>query len=420
MTFSLPRRRFLVAASLASLYRPASAAAVRIVVVGGGWGGVAAAARLRRLLPDAEIVLIDRHAAFVSFSGTNAWLLAADDSAPFSRDYAALAARHGYRFVQDSVREIDRERQVVRLDRGEMSYDYLILGPGIREDFSAWGIVDRETEIRFRRSCWASMGDVHALPHLKRRLAEFEGGTLVMNIPPLPYRCPPAPYERAVMLAAWIKARRLSARLILIDPNPLMPVYRRPLLETFRDQVTYLDHAQVREVNLTRNTVSTDVDEIAFDAALLSPQQQAAQLLWDAGLIRKNPQSGEDDGWADVGALDFRSSRDTHIWIIGDAVGMVSSLFGQYPKTGHMAASMGQISAAQVAAAIAAQPAGNALPESICHIQQTDPDAPGVKIQTRYRLRADGFLMQEVIQSRTENYQYAASAWFAGLSADFL
>ncbi|MCK6390728.1 MAG: NAD(P)/FAD-dependent oxidoreductase [Azonexus sp.] len=375
---------------------------------------------MRRLLPQADIVLIDRHANFVSFSGSNAWLLANDDSQPFSCDFADLAARHGYRFVQGAVQEIDRVRQVVRLEQAEMSYDFLVLGPGIREHFAAWGIVDREMETLFRQRAWASMGDAHLLPHLRQRLARFGGGNLVMNIPPLPYRCPPAPYERAVMLAGWIKARHLSARLIVIDPNPLMPLYRRPLLETFRDQVSYLDHAQVRQVDLMRNTVSTDVDEIAFDAALLSPPQQAAQLLWDAGLIRVDPQSGQADAWGDVGGLDLRSRRDEHIWIIGDAVGMVSSLFGQYPKTGHLAASMGRIAAAQLASAIAGRSPGMHLPESVCHIQQENPDAPGVRIQTHYRQRSDGFLMQEVIQSRTENYQQAAADWFAGLKADFL
>lgn len=420
MTFSLRRRHFLLASGLGSLHLPVRAATVRVVVLGGGWGGLSAAARLRRLLPKADIVLIDRHPDFVSFSGSNAWLLAPDASQPFVREYAALAGRYGYRFVRGSVRGIDRARQLVLLDQREMSYDYLILGPGIREDFAAWGVVDREMEARFRQTCWASMDDAHALPRLKQRLARFEGGALVMNIPPLPYRCPPAPYERAVMLAAWIKARRLPARLIVIDPNPLMPLYRRPLLETFRDQVTYLDHAHVRQLDLTRSTVSTDVDEIAFDAALLSPPQQAAQLVWDAGLIRTNPQSGQADAWADVGALDFRSRLDERIWVIGDAVGMVSSLFGQYPKTGHLAASMGRIAAAQVAAAISGQHYERELPESVCHVQPDAAGASGVRIETRYRERGDGFLMQEVIQSRTEDYSQAWAEWLARLADDFL
>ena len=161
---------------------------------------------------------------------------------------------------------------------------------------------------------------------------------------------------------------------------------------------TYLDHAHVRQLDLTRNTVSTDVDEIAFDAALLSPPQQAAQLVWDAGLIRTNPQSGQADAWADVGALDFRSRLDERIWVIGDAVGMVSSLFGQYPKTGHLAASMGRIAAAQVAAAISGQHYERELPESVCHVQPDAAGASGVRIETRYRERGDGFLMQEAFR----------------------
>ena len=90
------------------------------------------------------------------------------------------------------------------------------------------------------------------------------------------------------------------------------------------------------------------LDDIRFDEALLCPPQQAADLLWQADLIRPE-ESGRPSGWAAQGAADFRSPADGRIFIIGDAAGLVSPLFGYYPKTGQVANRMGFSVACQIA-----------------------------------------------------------------------
>jgi NADPH-dependent 2,4-dienoyl-CoA reductase/sulfur reductase-like enzyme len=415
------RRRLLFAAGLLPLCRPLHAAARQVVVVGGGWGGLATAAALRREAPELAVTLIDRQPAFHSFALSNRWLVDhGAAAAPMRRDYASIAATRAYRFVQAEVTEIDRAGQRVLTTAGALPYDWLVLSPGIREDFSAWQMDDPAAVNRLKSRFSGAMLHASELPDLKARLHGFTGGDLLMTIPPLPYRCPPAPYERAMLIAGWLEKHRIPGRLIIVDPNPLMPVFRRILLERFRDRVTYLDHARVRSVDLERRSVTTDVDDIRFDMALLSPPQQAAGLLRQAGLLHT-------DGWARqgmagmaAGTLEQPSLADERIFIIGDAAGVVSPLFGHYPKTGHLASRMG----ASVAARIAAQAAGRAsavhLPDSVCHLLSgIDPDE-GTRIETAYRLRGDGFLLQDVRQSRVPAPAGEDVAWAAARYREFL
>lgn len=414
----LARRRLLLAALLAPSWRALPAATRgRALIVGGGWGGLAAAAQLRRLAPAIDITLVDRQPAFVSFADSNRWLVDhAGAAAPQVRDYAAVAAARGYRFVQAEALAIDHAGQKLATSAGALPYDWLVLAPGIREDWSAWGIDDPAAVDRLKSRFSGGMLHATELPALKSRLQAFSGGDLLLTIPPLPYRCPPAPYERALLLAWWLKTRRIPGRLVIVDPNPLMPAFRKPLLEDFRDQVSYLDHARVRRIDLERRSVSTDVDDIPFDLALLAPPQQAAGLLGSAGLIRRNAQDGRPDGWGDQDTFGLHSALAANIFIIGDAAGVVSPLFGHYPKTGHVAAAMGAI----VAARIAGGGQGDALPASVCYLLTAPAPVQGTRLDVHYRRRGDGFLMQEALQARQADALAAAAEWAAAHYAAFL
>lgn len=422
MTASPVRRRLLAAAALSPaliLPRVANAAAGRVVIVGGGWGGLSAAAELRRRAPGLQVTLVDREAAFASFPLTNRWLVDHGGPAPMHQDYARIAAAHGWRFVQAGVEAVDRAGREVVTTAGRLSYDWLVLAPGIREDFSAWQVDDPAAVATMKRRFSGAMGHAGELPALKERLARFKGGDLLLTIPPMPYRCPPAPYERALLIAWWLKSRRIPGRLVIVDPNPLMPAFRAGLLERYRDVVRYLDHNRVHRVDVARQTVETDLEDIRFDEALLCPPQQAGDVVARAGLLRVAP-DGRGDGWADVAPRGFRSLADPRVFVIGDSVGIVSPLFGHFPKTGHLAWCMGRIVAEEIAAEAAGGKAELPLPESVCHVVSGIEPFEMTRVETRYRRRGDGFLLQDVQQRREPNPAGEDAAWAAVLYGEFL
>ncbi|AXS80426.1 FAD-dependent oxidoreductase [Dechloromonas sp. HYN0024] len=413
------RRQFLLAAGLLPLFRPLSAAGERVVIIGGGWGGLSAASHLRRLAPELDVVLVDRQPAFTSFALSNRWLVDPAAGNLVRHDYARLAQTWGYRFVQASVEAIDRAQRVVTTATDRLPYDWLILSPGIRENFAAWQLTDPLAVAELRQRHSGAMLNAADLPLLKKRLAGFTGGDLLMTIPPAPYRCPPAPYERAMLIAWWLKTQNIRGKLVIIDPNPVMPAFKSILLERFKDQITYLDHAKVRQVDVARKTVSTDIDEIRFDEALLSPPQEAADLLWQAGLIRRD-EGGQATGWGAQAGFDFRSPEDERVFIIGDAAGLVSPLFGLFPKTGHVANRMGAIVARQIAVRVTGKSVPVVLPESVCYVLSSVDPLEQMRIETTYRQRVDGFLMQQVKQIREPNPAGEDVAWAAGMYRDFL
>lgn len=414
------RRRLLLAAGLLPLLPVARAAGQRVAIVGGGWGGLAAAAELRRTAPELEVVLVDRQPAFASFALSNRWLVDAAGGELVRYDYAKVAAARGYRFVQAEALGVEAAAQRLQTTAGPLAYDWLVLAPGIRENFAAWGVTDPTAVDALKSRFSGAMLHPGELPALKARLARFAGGDLVMSIPPLPYRCPPAPYERALLLAWWLKTQKIPGRLVIVDPNPIMPAFRNALLDRYREQVSYLDHAQVRQVDWEKKTLATDVDDIPFAEAILCPPQQAAGLLWSAGLIRADANDGRPDGWGAQGALDLRSAADRRIFIVGDAAGVVSPLFGAYPKTGHLASRLGVIAARQIAAEAAGREATPLLPNSVCHLTASFDPEETIRIETEYRRRGDGLLLQNVRQTREANPAGEDAAWAAARYREFL
>lgn len=411
--FSAP----LIGAALPALLPPAKGR--RVVIVGGGWGGLSAARHLRDLVPDLEVVLLERNPSFWSCPLSNKWLADRVDGKLLAHDYAVAAKAYGYTFLQADVTDIDREQRRVITAQGALGYDWLILAVGIRYDYAAWFGNDRRAigHTRENYPCAYLAGSEH--PALKAKLTAFAGGDLVMNIPPMPYRCPPSPYERAVVIASLFKARKIKGKLIVLDPNPLMAAFKRAFFEHYREQIVYVPHARVKSVDPFAKVVSTDFDDYRFADAILMPPQQAADLVWQAGLIARDS-TGKPSGWAEPDPLSLLARDDERVFLIGDLIDQVSPLFGRYPKGGHLAARLGRIAAQQIAARATGKEAEKRLPDSICHVLTSMEPEEMVRIDSQFKIRGDGLIAQTVTQTHDPNPRGEDVAWAKEMFAEFL
>ena len=390
----------------------------RVVIVGGGWGGLTAARRLRRLAPELEVVLIDRDAAFRSLPLSNQWLVDRTPDVLMQQNYAAAARAFGYQAIRAEVTAIDRKRRRLHTAQGALGYDWLILAVGIRHDYSPW-LGDDARAIDATRRLYPAGFMAGELDALKRKLAGFKGGDLLMTIPPPPLRCPPAPYERAVMIAWWLKTRRIKGRLILVDAGGGMQRFNRMFAERYKDQVVHLTHAPVKAIDPFRKTLSTEFDELKFDDAIIIPPQQAADLVRQAGLGESDV-AGKPGGWAGFDPLHLHAIGDQRVFLVGDLLGRASPLFGQYPKSAHMACQLGRIAAAEIAARARGKLPPPELPESVCHVYTDVEPLEMMRIDARYRLRGDGLITQTVRQHEDPQPRGEDRQWAQALYADML
>ena len=420
---SFTRRNFLavaLAACAAPLFAqepPAllpAAKGRRVVVVGGGWGGLSAARHLRALAPELEVVLLERNSAFFSMPLSNKWLAGLVDEKLLTHDTRAAAQAHGYTFIQAEVTALDRERRRVHTAQGTVDYDWLVLAVGIRHDYAAWFGDDRRAidEARARFACaWTPGGEFRAL---QARLDNFKGGDLVMTIPPPPYRCQLAPYERALVIAHLFKSRAVPGRLTLLDPNPPPQRFADVFEEQYKGQIQVVPHARVKSVDPFAKTIATEFDDIRFDEAILMPPQQAGELAWQAGLIGRD-KDGKPTGWAAQDPLHLHALGDERVFLVGDLIDRASPLFGHYPKSGHLAAHLGRIAAQEIAARARGVAPEALLPESRCFVTTRMEPQESMRVDTQYRVRGDGLIVQTTKQNFDPNPRGEDVEWAKGM-----
>lgn len=409
-----PTRRQLLLGSATALCAPSlvlGATRPRVVVIGGGWGGLAAA---RALADSCNVLLVERNPRFVALPLGNRWLAGRAGSSRLYHDYAAAARHYGYRHLAADVQAIDRASRRISTSGGALTYDWLVLASGISEDPGALFAGDAAA-VRHYQTHFASTYSAGAsLEALQQRLQGFTEGEFLLTLPLAPYRCPPAPYERAVIIAHAIRSRQLKAHLTVVDPNPPWPAYQRIFAERFRQQVSYLPNTRLRQLDPYRQMATLDIDELRFAAAIVMPPQGAGPLCRESGL------TAADSAWAATDPRHFAAIGDERVFIVGDSVGSVSPLFGHYPKTGQMAANMGRIAAAEILARIAGRSNEPALPDSTCYAYVDLEPAEFVRIDTRYRLRGDGLLAQTINQQRNPYPNGEDEIWLAGQLQELL
>ncbi|WP_413207830.1 FCSD flavin-binding domain-containing protein [Rhodospirillum sp. A1_3_36] len=389
----------------------------RVVVLGGGAGGASAARRVAELSQGAvDVTLIERSARYTSCFFSNHYLGGLQSLETLVHDYDQLHSRFGIKTVTASATAIDRDARMVVLEGGErVPYDRLILSPGIDMMYDSLPGYSEEAA-QVAPHAWRGGEQLRLL---KAKLDAVEDGqTVIMVPPPNPYRCPPAPYERASMMAHLFKAKGFSnTRIIILDPKPSFPKQRLfdegwstlypGMIEWYGPGV----HGGVIGVDVVAGSVETDFDTFEGDLLTLIPAQRAGGIARDAGLA-------DGTGFCPIEAETMRSRVDAGIYVLGD-----SAIAGDMPKGAFAANSQAQVAALAVLADLTERARSPASYANTCWSVIEENDA--VKEGGRYapldgRITATHHVLSQPGESpdvRRANAEEAA-AWYAAIVSD--
>lgn len=352
---TLDRRSFLKAlgvgsaASLAACATPggglsmAKSGGRRVVVVGGGYGGTIAAKYVRMLDASIEVVLIERNRQFVSCPFSNLVVGGMlNDLSTLTVGYDKLAANHAIKVVYDTVTAIDTAAKTVTGSTGTIDYDRLIVAPGVDFRFEELEGYDPATTPEIMPHAWKA-GPQTLL--LRRQLEAMRpGGTVIISVPATPFRCPPGPYERASMIAMYLKQSKPGSKVVILDANPDIVskagLFRKAWAKHYQGIIDYRGAKRVTGVNPRNMTVSIEgLEDVKGDVINVIPPQRAGDIARAAKL------TGPDNRWCPVNATTFESTVAKNVHVIGDAC-----IAGAMPKSGYSANSEAKVCAANVVA----------------------------------------------------------------------
>ncbi|MDD5249179.1 MAG: FAD/NAD(P)-binding oxidoreductase [Rhodocyclaceae bacterium] len=314
----------------------------RVVVIGGGYGGTIAAKYVRMLDASIEVVLIERNRQYISCPFSNYYIGGLmKDLTPLTIGYDKLAADHGVKMVYEEVTGIDAAAKVVATKGGTLAYDRLIVSPGV--DFRTEEIEGYTAETpSLMPHAWKA-GEQTIL--LRQQLEAMpDGGKVVISMPLTPYRCPPGPYERACLIANYLKTQKPRSKLVLIDANPDVvskkPLFTKAWNNYYNGIFEYVPGKKVTKVDAQHKTLVVEgIEDHQGDVVNFIPPQRAGRIAVAAGLV------GDDKNWCPVDATTFESTKHKDIHVIGDA-----AVAGAMPKSGYSANSEAKVCATNVVA----------------------------------------------------------------------
>ena len=352
MGLDLTRREFGAGLALAMsglLARPALARGqAKVVVIGGGAGGATVAGALKSSIPALEVTLIEPQSQYTSCFFSNPYIGGLINRDVLTHGYAGLT-HLGVKVVHDRADAIDTNKKTVTLrNKSILDYDRLVVAPGI--DFK-WDAIEGYSEevAQTMPHAWRGGDQSYAL---RKRLETMEdGGTVVIAVPKMPYRCPPGPYERACLIANYLQQAKPKSKVIILDAKL-----------TFSKQAAFLEAFEHYYKDIIELNLSNDIDD--FTVTRVDPGD--GEIQTKAGLTIKAAvgniippqtagaiavQSGLADGdWCPIEPDSFQSAKAPGVYVLGD-----SAIAADMPKSAFSAHSQGLGVAAHIAAELEAR-----------------------------------------------------------------
>jgi NADPH-dependent 2,4-dienoyl-CoA reductase/sulfur reductase-like enzyme len=339
-----------IAASAAAFTFPCPSHAqsrARVVVIGGGFGGASCARALRRIDPTLDVTLIEPNRTFTACPFSNEVIAGLRDIEAQQFTYDKIIAE-GVKVVAQAAAKVDPQTRMVGLaDGSSLSYDRLVLAPGIDLRFEALPGYDEAAAAKMPHA-WTA-GEQTAL--LRRQIESMEdGGLIALAVPANPSRCPPGPYERASLIAHYLRSRKPRSKILILDAKDAFPLQRlfenawNELYPGMIERVSLSQGGRVTSVDPATNTIVTDFGNYTAQVANIIPPQKA-------GLIAAIAGAADNTGWCPIDPITFASKLLPSVHVIGD-----SCFGGVIPKSASAASAQAKACADAVASLISGKP----------------------------------------------------------------
>ncbi len=315
----------------------------QVVIIGGGFGGLTVAKGLKKKDSNFDVLVIEKNDTFMACPFSNTYLGKLEDVnlGTFVRDYNQPKAAHGYGVLKAEVTGIDRIAKEVHTTCGIVKYDILVMAPGIAYDYESTipGVTKQKIEeIRTLAPGALIPGSEHIT--LERNLVDMEEGDVVITVPAGKFRCPPAPFERACMIAAYMKKEDIPGKVIILNPGNSIAkgaAFKEAWAELYGDRIIHMDFCKVTDVDTKAKTISftrTIKDEMEdekvskkvhkYSVLNLIPNNKANPVIEMSGV-----ETTTSFGKVVMNGCSFRTKSDENVYAVGDVVGHAIPPSGQ-------------------------------------------------------------------------------------------
>lgn len=318
-----------------------ASAAYRVVIVGGGFGGATCAHYLKRFDPTIDVTLVEPKKEFVTCPFSNTVLAGLHDMKFITHNYDHLRDSKKINIINDTVVDIDATKKTVALKNGnKLSYDRLVISPGIG---FKWDLIQGYGEVASNIMPHAWKAGEQTILLRKQLQSMDDGGVVIVAPPPGLFRAPSAPYERASLIAYYLKKAKPKSKILIVDSNKTFAkqaLFEAGWKKLYPEMIEWVSGSDVGVIERadtgSMQLSSSSGQKFKGSVINLIPPQQANTIAVNTALT-------DQDGWCPVNQKTFESSKQKNIHVIGDA-----SIAGDMPKTGHAANSQAKICAAAI------------------------------------------------------------------------
>ena len=391
----------------------------RLVVVGGGTSGLTIAKYAKKEYPRFDVVLVEKRDMYSSCFSSNLWY-AGLINLEFLADHSFLdAARNNhYTYFNATVTGVDRAGRKLVTSEGEIDYDFLVLAPGISYDYARIGVSDVEAITALRTAY--PPGFISPTEHvtIRRKVQEFEGGVFVQCVPSGNYRCLPAPYERACMIASHFKKNKIKGKVLVLDANPDITIkkdgFHAAFNELYKGIIEYKPSIEITGVDLEKKLLKTAFESYHFDDAAIYPGVRASTLIEHLGLM--DPKSPQKEARIDV--LKYNVIGDERVYVTGD------SRPHPYSKSANTANTEGKYVAKVLAARAQGKDISWYSPRTVCFSMVNASPMEGISVDAGYILNPAGNAIAgfspdtKMFEKRDEAKGKSTLEWARGLYRD--